>query len=133
MAADITSRVFWQGLRSYIFHVSADSLEDTRIRKVRALLNYPGLCVSIEELSGKDASHAMEEDYKDMQADVHSLRVGQRRLHNPHKRYAEEVSELGSSIERSGKKIFRVKVLVDADLIDRPTVDDIIHKTKELL
>lgn len=133
MTADIKSRIFWQGLRSYIFHISADSPDDPRIRKVRSLFNHPGLCVFVEELSRRDASHAMEQDYRDMQADVHSLRVGKRRLHDHHKRYKEEVSELGSSIDRSGKKIFRVKVLVDADRIDRCAVNDIIGQIKELL
>lgn len=70
---------------------------------------------------------------REMKEDVHSLRIGDKRVPDRHKEYTEEVAEISTSIKKADKKIFRVKVLIDADRIDRCAVNDIIGQIKELL
>ncbi len=128
---DPESVFFWKGLRSYVFHVGADSENDPKIRSIKSILSHPGICFTLESLSAETASHALEEDYKVMRHDLHSLRIGKKRIHKSDRGYSDDVSELHASIKRSGEKIFRVKVLFDADKIDRRTVNDMLGRLWE--
>jgi hypothetical protein len=128
----LESALFWRGLRSYIFHVGAESETCAKMKQIKHALSHPGICCSVEELSGGDAKHAMEEDFKGMKTDLHSLRIGRKRIPKAHAIYGEEMAELHGSVTRSNKKIFRVKALIDADKIDRVTLTEILCKINEL-
>lgn len=130
---DLESALFWRGLRSYVFHISAESQDSPSIKKVKALLSHPDICFSVDELSRDEASHVMDEDFRGMQMDVHSLRIGKKRIPKRLNHYAEEVAELHHSIKRGKAKIFQVKVLIDADKLDRASVKRILHKVRELM
>ncbi|MFZ2456633.1 MAG: hypothetical protein WAX07_09170 [Candidatus Altiarchaeia archaeon] len=130
--SNLESALLWRGLRSYIFHVDADSETSPKIKKIKMALSHPGICCSVEELSAGDARHVMEEEFKGMKTDLHSVKIGKRRIPNDHAIYGEEVEELHGSVTRAKKKVFRVKALIDADRIDRSSVVDILCKISEL-
>jgi len=129
---DLESALFWRGLRSYVFHISAESQDAPSIKKIRALLSHPDICFTIEELSREDATHVMDKDFRGMQTDIHSLRIGKKRIPKRLNHYAEEVAELHNSVKRK-KRIYRVKVLIDADKMDRSYVKKIVHDVRELM
>ena len=124
--------MFWRGLRSYILHVDADSETSQKMKQIKLALSHPGICCSVEELSPGIAKHVMEEEFRGMKTDLHSLKIGKRRIPKAHAISGEEFEELHGSVTRTKKKIFRVKVLIDADKIDRSSVTDILCKINEL-
>jgi hypothetical protein len=128
----LESALFWRGLRSYIFHVDAESETCSKIKMIKQALSHPGICCSVEELSSGDAKHAMEEDFQGMKTDFHSVKIGKKRIPKAHAIYGEEIEELHGTVTRTKKKIFRVKALIDADKIDRSGVTDILFKINEL-
>lgn len=126
------SAFFWRGLRSYIFHVGAESESGPEIKKLKSLLSHPALCFTVEQLSAKDASNVMEKEFQGMKFDLHTHRIGSKRVQKSHAVYGDEVMEVHGAIRRTKKKIFRVKVLIDADRIDRSSVDGILYSVDEL-
>jgi len=128
----LESALFWRGLRSYIFHVDAESETSPKIKMIKHALSHPGICCTVEELSSGDVKHAMEEDFQGMKTDFHSVKIGRKRIQKAHEVYGEEIEELHGSVIRTKKKIFRVKTLIDADKIARPAVTDILCKINEL-
>jgi hypothetical protein len=128
----LESALFWRGLRSYIFHVGAESETSPKIKKIKQALSHPGICCSVEELSPGIAIHAMEEDFQGMKTDFHSVKIGKKRILKGRAVYGEEIEELHGSVTHTKKKIFRVKALIDADKIDRASVTDILCKINEL-
>jgi hypothetical protein len=130
--SNLESALFWRGLRSYIFHVDAESETSPKIKKIKLALSHPGICCSVEELSSGDVKHVMEEEFRGMKTDFHSVKIGKRRIQKSHAISGEEFEELHGSVTRTKKKIFRVKALIDADKIDRPSVTEILCKINEL-
>jgi hypothetical protein len=128
----LESALFWKGLRSYIFHVDAESEASPKIKKLKSLLSHPGLCCSVEELSAGDATHVMEDEFRGMKTDLHAYKIGEKRILHTHAVYGDEVEELHGAIKRMNGKIFRVKVLIDADKIDRASVTDVLCKVHEI-
>jgi hypothetical protein len=130
--SNLESALFWRGLRSYIFHVDAESENSPKIKKIKIALSHPGICCSVEELSCDDAKHVMEEEFQGMKTDLHSIKIGKRRILKVHAICGEEFEELHGSVTNTKKKIFRVKALIDADRIDRSSVTVILRKINEL-
>lgn len=128
----LESVLFWGGLRSYVFHVGAESDSSQKIRDLKSVLSHPALCCSIEELSSGDASHVMHGEFAGMKSDLHSLRVGKKRILNDHAVYGDDLSELQGAVNCKGSKIFRFKVLIDADMIDRSSVGEIMLRLNDL-
>lgn len=128
----LESALFWRGLRSYIFHVDAESETSPKIKQIKHALSHPGICCSVEELSADDAGHIMEEEFKGMKTDLHSVKIGKRRIPKADAICGEELEELHGSVIRTKKKIFRVKALIDADRIDRASLTNILCKINEL-
>jgi hypothetical protein len=131
-AFDLESLLFWRGFRSYVFHVPAESKDDPRLREIRSLLTHPYMCFSVEELSGEDAAHVMEKEFRIMQSDLHNLKIAGRHLPKKDRHYEEELTELHSSVNRRKGRILRVKLLVDADKMERSVANKIISKVKEI-
>jgi hypothetical protein len=131
-AFDLESMLFWRGFRSYVFHVPAESRDDPRLREIKSLLTHPYMCFSVEELSGEDAAYVMEKEFRNMQSDLHSLKIGGARLPKKDKHYEEELAELHASVNRRTGRIMRVKVLVDADKMERSVAGKILQKVKDI-
>ena len=129
---DIESMLFWRGFRSYVFHIPAESKDDPRLREIKSLLTHPYMCFSMEELSGEDAAYVMEKEFRTMQSDLHSLKIGGARVPKKCKHFEEELAELHASVNRRTGHIMRVKLLVDADKMERSVAGKIISKVKEI-
>ncbi len=126
------SAFLWSGLRSYIFHIAAESQGSRKIRAAKTILSHPGMCYTLEELTTADAADVMEKDFRRMQSDVHRARIGKKPVNEPADLYASEVADLADSVKRGKEKIFRVKVLIDADKLDRKAAKAIVGKLVEL-
>lgn len=129
---DIESFFFWSGLRSCIFHITAESAESKRILGTKSLLNHPGICCHVEELSCEDAADVMDGVFRKMQKDAFNLRIGNKTAHRALAGYKSDTAELNDSVTNAGAKIFRVKVLFDADKIDRRTANEILGRLHDL-
>ena len=129
---DWESMFFWNGLRSCIFHMSAQSEDCARIKKAKSLLIHPAMCYTMEEVSCADAAMVMDRKFEIMREDAHCLRVWKMSVRRLSKSYSNDVAELLDSVGKSGGKLYRFKVLIDADRIDRRSAREVLEKLMEL-
>jgi hypothetical protein len=114
------------GLRSWCFHIAADSQESRRMKSLKIMLTHPGICYSVDEVTLKDASHVMEEDFKKMQHEIHE--IGDLELG----RYLQEVSEVVNRVEEEKNRVYRFKVLLDLRILDEKGMKNLLKGVDEL-
>lgn len=128
----LESILFWHGLKSCIFHVAAESPDCPKVLRIRSLLTQSGICFSVDELSGANASQAMDADFRDGQHDLHRTRIGRTVFSEHADRYNAELSELHDPVGGKKTKVFRFKVLIDAGLVSRKEARDTLRMIGEV-
>jgi hypothetical protein len=120
-------RLAGKGLRSWCFHVASQDAESHRMKSLKVLLTHPGICYSVDEVTLKDASHVMEDEFRRMQHEIHE--IGDLELG----RYLQEVSEVVNRVEEEKNRLFRFKVLLDLRILDEKAMKELLINVNDKL